>query len=500
MQDEEDSKKRSGTPPQSGSSKRTRTRALGDGILNVDNPVWHIIISFCPAPTLASLDLTCKKFSDSTALCWERCAMQRFGVFGATDGVQGKERWRRGCALVRPGQHVAVTLSRQNPEMAMMGSPKLAVSAFSGRVAVGSDDHHHTEVDQVRRPIVVRNVFNRNDPIQLLEGEISTWQIAFCGTGSDEILANGCTNEHLYAQRLTPHSAGGNPNNVRLNLADIAKQRGLESFQSECYSLEILGCKRFLLVARHAHFFFFVPDVDQVIKLVQVTSIDSADPRATHNGMSWVSPELGPDCFCASTQPGRVLVWQVDEVAEGGFNLQTITDVQTTKTEDPLETIAVSNSYVAVSPGSTKRLYVYSRDAGSSGQLIHTLNEEMEENREQYEDIGGSTFPLSMFVTGEILVSSSIRGVALCVWDMRQGVLLHRILDFLDRRTPHFHDELPEGSDITSLMPIYDQGAVCFVVFCGPTQMFVFPSSVQRRAQLQSLAEEELRGDEEEFE
>jgi hypothetical protein len=62
-----------------------------------------------------------------------------------------------------------------------------------------------------------------------------------------------------------------------------------------------------------------------------------------------------------------------------------------------------------------------------------------------------------MFAAGELIVSTSMAGAALCIRDLRRGCLVHRFIDLRERRV---HDEFPDGSDETSLLPLYRQSSV----------------------------------------
>lgn len=122
-----------------------------------------------------------------------------------------------------------------------------------------------------------------------------------------------------------------------------------------------------------------------------------------------------------------------------------------------LYAIAISSSYVAVSPGASKDISIYNHN----GRLLYDLSEGVDEV-----DDNDVYFPSCMFATGEILVSSSIEGTALCIWDMRRGVLLYRLTDLFDRsKTPFLsmQDKLPDGCDVTSMVPLYEQGVVQYV-------------------------------------
>jgi hypothetical protein len=142
-------------------------------------------------------------------------------------------------------------------------------------------------------------------------------------------------------------------------------------------------------------------------------------------------------------------------------HFQSVLSIQTSETSLLFEAIAVNETFVVVSPGDTKKLYVYDH----SGRLLSVLNE-------GYREGATFIFPAQMFAAGEILVSTSVTGAALCIWDLRRGVLLHRFMDLFER---HVHDELPEGCDVTSMLPLYRQSSVLFCTFGGYQCLWGFP-------------------------
>jgi hypothetical protein len=453
-------------------------------LMTLPGEVLSSIISYCPdAESLASLDTTCKTLQTLTAPHWEARALQRFGFFGRSPGSTGKDLWRFASGLLRPDKVVCVPLAPYNSEGAITGTVSLGVSDSSSRIMVmGSDDHDYRPDEGVQRPLVVRTVANDDYSPVILDGEISTWEIAVVGPEQGEIVVNGCRQDDLHAQRLCP--VEGTVNRKMFNMRDVDREQGIDADgELSGLHMELLGCSELLIVARRGHFFFFVPDEKSLLRLVKVTRIDCNDVRASWTGMCWASPELGKKVFCCRTNPCRVRAWRVDLQSDTSVLLHNVLDFQTADIE--VHAIAVSSSYVAVSRGESKNISIYNHN----GTLLSNLSEGVDDEADEDDFV----YSVCMFATGEILVSSSIEGAALCIWDMRKGVLLYRITDLFDRsKTPiwSIQDKLPDGCDITSMVPLYEQGAVCFCV-SDIQYVCAFPGDWSRHRRLKALVHSE---------
>jgi hypothetical protein len=460
-------------------------------LMTLPGEVLSSIISYCPdAESLASLDATCKTLQALTAPHWEARALQRFGFFGRSPGSTGKDLWRFASGLLRPDKVVCVPLAPCNhPEMAMEGTASLGSSGSSSRIMVmGSDCYNsyndHNPDDGWLFPLVVRTVANDDYSPVILDSEISTSEIAVVGSEQGEIVVNaGCRRDYLHAQRLCP--VKGTVNRKMFNMRDVEREQGIDAAgELSGLYMALLGCSELLIAARRSRFFFFVPDEKSLLRLVKVTRIDCNDVSASWAGMGWASPELGKNVFCCRTNPCRVRAWRVDLQSDTSVLLHNVLDFQTADIED-VDVIAVSSSYVAVSRGASKQISIYNHN----GTLFSKLSEGVDDERDEDDLVD----PVCMFATGEILVSSSIEGAALCIWDMRKGVLLYRITDLFDRsKTPSWsiQDKLPDGCDITSMVPLYEQGAVCFCV-SDIQYVCAFPGDWSRHRRLKALVHSE---------
>jgi hypothetical protein len=453
-------------------------------LMTLPGEVLSSILSYC-TDDLASLDATCKTLQALTPPYWEARALQRFGFFGRSPGSSGKDVWRFASGLLRPDKVVCVPLASCHPVEALVGTVRLGFSGSSSRIMVmGSDDQNHQPNEVCPHSLVVRTVDNDDYSPVILDGKMSSWDIAVVGSEQGQIIVNGYGSYCFQAQQLCP--VEGTLNQRMFDMREVDREQGIEdALELSGRSMAFLGCPELLIVARMSRFFFFVPDEKSLLRLVTVTRIDCSDVSATWEGMCWASPEVGRNVFCCRTNPGRVRAWRVELRSDTSVVLHNVIDSQTAGIE--VDAIAVSSSYVAVSRGASKKIFIYNHN----GRLLSKLSEGVD-NEAVEEELA---YPIRMFATGEILVSSSIEGAALCIWDMRQGVLLYRITDLFDgRETPRLamHDKLPFGCDVASMVPLYEQGAVCF---CASEHqvVFAFPGDSRRYRRLKALVQSEDR-------
>ena len=460
------------------------------------------IFSFCPVESLASLDLTCTDFRQATPDSWEARARQRFGSFGQSEETTGKAAYQKASALLRPEKAVIVPLPWGSlPVMSFSGTPSLGMSQ-SGRILVtGSDDHAYEPDEnldffrdaQYQNSLIARDLRSGDYGPVVLDGRIPAWEVAVVGADHEEIVINSQGHKLLHAQRINPISGG--MNRLEVDMESVDRKQGIDSpyynggSDSSPKPMYTLGCATMAVVARRGHFFVYVPDVSKLLKLVHVTRIDANDESVRARGMTWLQPEVAEEnTFCCSTHPGRIRVWRA-ELQSGASSavIHNILDIQTPESRYCFYAIAVTDKYIAASPGSTKRISVYNHN----GTVLSSPSEGL--NESDYMNEGDDDFvnPLCMFATGEILVTSSVAGAALCIWDMWQGVLLHRLTDLFDiRRAPlnYVHGMLPGGDDFASLVPLVWKGAICVCWRGSHEFMWEFPGNQDQYLELKAPA------------
>jgi hypothetical protein len=457
---------------------------LPDGVLAT-------VFSFCSSEALASIDLTCSSFGALTPASWEARALERFGWFGKTDETVGKSAYQAGSALLRPNKVVCVPLRPPPARIELAGTPVQGMVHPYGRIIVtGSDDHSPTDSGVMRgpaKPLVVRDVTTSasvSNP-SLLEGKSNVFQVSVVGADNDEVIVYGHGSRYLHAHRANPRR--DSENHIMIDMERVDSARHIDApYDWAGEERRLLGCRRMLIIARRGHFFVYVPDGKTPLKLVCVKRIDPQDDCAKARGMAWASPEVGESTFCCCPQVGRVCAWRIELQEDESVVFHEILDIQTDKTEY-FEALAVTEKYVAVSPGTTKCIFLYSHN----GVLLSSLSEGLDVDDLYVED-DQFIYPTCMFATGEILVSTSIMGAALCAWDMKRGALVHRFTDAFSRdRMPPMAvlDELPDGCDVTSMLPLRAQGAACFCTSYGNEYYWGFPGNDARHHELVRLAQ-----------
>jgi hypothetical protein len=179
--------------------------------------------------------------------------------------------------------------------------------------------------------------------------------------------------------------------------------------------------------------------------------------------LRWACLDL-PNTFAQTLVQGKISIW---EVLPGVHKVQHVTDIVDESTPAPFDSLAVSNRFVVGSPGETKRIRIYDKKTGC---MLHDLCD-VTDDEEMYE-ADEIIYGLQMEAIGDLLVSSSYKGCALCVWQMRTGTLLRR---YEDSFKLNISDALPEGVDITSMVQLRGWGHSAFVTCDGGLTVWAFP-------------------------
>lgn len=202
----------------------------------------------------------------------------------------------------------------------------------------------------------------------------------------------------------------------------------------------LLPSERALLVVRDERLHMFL--IDDTSNRLPYLATTAALGQVEAPTMNWVKEGFS---FVLHVRPGEVTFWNIHHDTGRTTNVRTMR-------------LAVAKSFSFVYTG-TKHLvaagaheddamYVFDRN----GNLLHRLLEDIPKPLEDYR-----WSPMNAcLVQGCLLVSNSLMGAALCVWNLRTGLLVHRFEqsmdqghccrpgeDFTDGTWVHCMDQLP---------------------------------------------------------
>ena len=145
-----------------------------------------------------------------------------------------------------------------------------------------------------------------------------------------------------------------------------------------------------------------------------------------------------------------------------------------------IQSVALTEAFV-IGTSEDKKIHIWSR---RTGELLHENLCDVEEQDEV--DAGDIFHSLPLSCHGNIMVTTSHKGCALCVWDMKKGELL--------KRYNHAEEEmnvnmLPEGTDCTDMT--YLEPLNGFVCVAGNMNVWAFPVNKRQAEMAQSIKRRE---------
>ena len=212
------------------------------------------------------------------------------------------------------------------------------------------------------------------------------------------------------------------------------------------------------------------------VKAVCISSAEFRSSRTQIVSMAWAQP-FGPRAYVFGNKNGEICLWGRESgqpCAQAREVLAQFPDEDEGEGEDSdsdsssdhhdnacFDSLVVTSLYVVGGQKAHKRAYVYSH----SGALLRTLEEPLDASLYGMEGRAKFTFSLQLVAIGEFLLTSSMKGCALCVWDLRSGALVHRHEQPLVST-----GENPDGCDACSISLARGGKSVVLAAFCGAGQ------------------------------
>lgn len=459
------------------SPKRIRSDVPPGDILHILG-VQKLVVSYLNASDLLSWDQVCKAFLHIADLQWGSLASEKFGIL-KSDGKMG---WKLGNRLLQK----PIMLGMEDNEdfgfgQAFTGTGHLVTNqniiAGVADDLLNSPDFMFPTVNGNR--IAIRDAESMNY-CRTMTSPIANWHAAICGRAGCEIIVTS-NSSHICAMRCHDQQR------IR---ADSVLETNIQGLCPPSPSgIRMLGCERFLLYVCCAHVVLFEveasPDSLLTLKMVRPVCGQDAEDGGKHKEKEIIPSEALAWSLCQQEfvffepNSSSIEVWKVDHVLGSIFPLITI------PTAFPISSIVLSASYV-VGSSESKVMRVWARE---SKDLVHKdICDLPEESR--LDEIDDLYYPLSMVVVnGDLLVTSSNEGNALCVWNLKTGVLLKRHTDAFHRDCVEGSDPLPDGVDVTSM--VYLKPLNTFVCMTCSMRAWSFPNDLTMEKKVESIRRRE---------
>lgn len=438
--------------------------------------------------SLARLQCTCTLLRNALVQLddvWKDAARVRFG----SSTMSGKDAWRRGCDWLN-GRCRFSLLERPDPEYARCATAPQALCPAGRFLATGSDDHQHDE-DDLPEPVVIRDAHTLQVVRVISHGQ--ALHLGYFGPPEHTLfVVYGTSADTTPNQLRICPVEGGELAPVDPSAAMPANPDSLRHFGGVCC---LVGTPSRLIVSSTGS--GRAPNIGQAC--VHVFAYDAT--AASYMNMRHLctfptvaaavcyAPFLGVNAIC-SAGSGYCCVWDtVEEVATSGalkhkrrelvrFEYNQSDADEAEGEDERVGFVVASERYIVLSRNPDKRILVHSLEREETFGLDEGLENHLYYDGEIYDGENSHfVFERALAVQGEILASSSVKGVALCVWDLRLRTMLYRLENVFVYRQHLGYTRAAAGpgdTDVCGLNIVKGGAAVVAVTFGGDQYAFDF--------------------------
>ena len=390
------------------------------------------VFSFCDHRSLLALDLTTRRYREITKPCFAKLAMNRFGMSSADPQEKdGKKIWRKGLALVNPNKHFVVPLAhpaeyvvepqRTDDSRGVAGLKFCTVTTHPSSSIISYEidpwNNENFEALSGRNSIFLRDSktlsFIRSKSIPFRD--VPAFGFAICGPPGYEVFV-ARHNSQFIAYR-----------GEQSQTLDIPKNKS-----DEVDGMDVIGNEQYLIMfcAQHGkagtlHVFRYTGRISSIFLSI-FTTIALDGILVGPMELVWGSPEI-PGVFALfQDTTAMISVWKVsseEETSNQSESNNALIEIERIDTAVPFRNAAVGERYIAgAADGETDpdqfRIRLYKR---SSRTEVHILQEP--DLPKGMDDLLNT--PCMEFI-GDLLLSTSVVGNWLCVWNATDGTLLAR--------------------------------------------------------------------------
>ncbi|KAL9178388.1 hypothetical protein ACHAXT_000035 [Thalassiosira profunda] len=420
------------------------------------------VLSYAAASDLCAIDAVSKRFGRLTNAPWAGITKKRFGM----THLHGKEGWKIGVSFLREPIFVRMVDSGDYGYGGKFGgSPIIATNGSIvavGQYPIGYEEER-TFPDVMMGGIAVRDAYSLNY-FRTMPSPIENWRVAICGRVGSEIIVTS-TSRKIAAQR-------GNDE------VTIDAEKDFEDRLHDVNGIPLIGCETHLFApgCNSVEMFRVENDATLISHCKSATTAEiqhcEFDVETSNQSIAW-----GPDSHFVTCHTNRIIVWKFDAESEDISPVQQVSDVP----KSNLLNVALAEDYIIGSHN--RKLHVWDRRTGEKVCILCDVDEEDE--LEMNED--NMVFCLLMSCHGNILVSTSHIGCALCVWDLTTGKLLKR---HNQAEEQGFVKMMPDGlGDTTGMAYLYELNA--FVCMEERMYAWLFPTDDFQRDMAESIQRRE---------
>ena len=413
------------------------------------------ILSYADSQDLCTIDLLNKQFQQLTTEYWKNVTYDKFGM------TNGKQGWILGTSFLREPVfiHPADDEDEDIGYGYHAGSP--AVAANESFVISVTDDTDHYDGRPDENEIGIRDARTLNYIRTDRSSPISNWKVALCGRVGSEIVVTS-NSDQICARR-------GND----LQMWQFSERNG--------NGIPMIGCKTHLIVACCSIIrVYVVHPVDaketenaQLLSFGPEITMDSNGDVINHLSWGADKTEFIVGITNNNDKTNRICIYYFDATRDR------ISLAKRINTFDwQFNNVALANEHIVASSSEDRTLRIWERSICPN--VIHDNLSDIDldvDDEGEFLDAIVDGYPHRLSCHGHLLISTSRVGCALCVWDMKRGLLLRR---YNHANNENHVDMLPLGSDVTDM--VYLEHLNAYLMIEGFMNVWSFPTnSVQNK-------------------
>lgn len=458
------------------SSKRQKKHGSRNLWLQLpDDVLGQIMMAATRDPQdLFGLEVSCKALNDATSRCWRMLAKDHFNLAEESEQLNGKELWNEGRALESLSQERCRYVYFRNVDYDVFRQGIFFGCNTSIMVMSSSDHntgHRGTGGFVPPSPIRIRDATTLKI-LANMDGSPNHKAVDVLGPSGNEVIVEYLDNclkayrncklvwEHVWVDHTTQPGSGV-----------------LLPTDNWC----LLPSEKALLVVREVDLHVFL--VDESTKLPYLADVVRLE-HVVCPTINWVDEGRA---FMLHVRSGEVTFWKIHETTKKmvkGRTMRLPMDVSFSYL------YAGSKHLVAAGAPGDDAIYVFDHN----GKLVHRLLEDITKPHESH-----AWSPMNACVVqGCLLVTNSLMGAALCVWNMRTGRLIQRFEQSIDeghcfRPGTNFSD----GTWVHCLdqLPSFDFPFFLLADNDGSLFSWGFPTNESQMKRMKNLEDQAIRED-----
>jgi len=369
---------------------------------------------------------------------WKVVTKDRFGM------NNGKEGWRLGTSFLRPPVFIHLTDVDSNPKT---GDAGYGFGCYPGNSRVATNESIIVAVSEDARiychpnnEMGMRDVSTLNY-IRSVPSPIRNWRVSICGRLGTEVIVT--SNHREFCARRG--------NDIQRWSYDVSIGLGVPS----------IGCETHLIIPTNGRINIYEVNLhiegrreDNNTKLLLFRECIIAANNVSRYDTQFIA--WGPDKKHFIVSFNQVEVYKFDKETGNATLVESIDVVG--DSDLAVANVALAEDYIVIC-SHDRKIHIWNRSTGEkmvypgadqNGALCDYCSDlDYEEMRDHVDEIlEGTVHPIFFSCHGNILVSTSFCGCAICIWDMKTGELLKR---FNNAEEERYTNLLPDGNDATDM-------------------------------------------------